>query len=345
MLGQDNGGRTSAGPALSNSAGVPLAILGDSDSQSYQVTLSSPPGTRFGKYSALTFQWPEVLARLRPLEIDLGNWGVRGTRRSIAEAMDRLGFGGRFPRKEDYLHNWAFGGAACDSLTGYNGRLAPRLVIMMNREREKWSKGVVVIMLGVNDFGHSDSLDLLAEDPVAPEVQTRILSCLKQIQSAVKLIHRSHPSTRIVLVGVLGDTNDPSQFPRWHSAKALSNISAGLDVFDQGLAAMALSDQRIAFFDQRRWFAKQWGGRGEQGEPNYKTVTIGGEFTVSNSAGNEPTHALTADEHAGLVWNALWAQALVTLMNSRFEIGVAPIGEREITALVKPAFALMAPDR
>jgi lysophospholipase L1-like esterase len=321
------------------SAIVPLGILGDSDSHSYQDSVSFPPGTRFGAYRAVTFQWPEVLARMLPQRFDLGAWGTRGAHRPrVAELMDRIGLGGRFPRKEDYLYNLAYSGARCESLTGINGRQAPRLVAQMDRDPDRWRKGVVVIYIGGNDFGHADSLDLLAADPMAAPVQARISACLEQFRAAIGIIRKTHPQTRIVLVGMVGDVNDASSQGRWRSATAQRNISAGFDVFDHALAAMAEADPNVAFLDIRGWFARHWGGRDEHGEPNYKAVVIGG-FAVSNTAGDDPKNALIADEHAGVVWNALWAQELVSVVNAKFGAGIAPITDAEIADFIRPAIA------
>ena len=315
-------------------APIPIAILGDSDSHSYQDGAVST--TRFGRFRAVTFQWPEALARMRPRQLDLGEWGERGTRRSVAELMDWVGLGGRFPRKQDYLYNLAFSGATCGSLMGYNGRLARRLVAEMDRNPAKWRNGVVIIALGVNDFGHADSLDLLAENPAAPQVQAKIAGCLDQIRQAVSLIRRSYPATRFVLVGILGDVDDLSNLTRWRSADAIRNITTGFDVFDNGLIAMATADPGIVFAPLRPWFAQRWGSRDAQGQPNYKSVAVG-SLVVSFSAGDDPKNCLTADEHTGVVWNALWAQSLVALMNSKFGLGIQPISDAEVADFLRPA--------
>ena len=326
--------RAEEAPPTASITAVPIGILGDSDSHSYQDGLQEI--TRFGRFRPVTFQWPEALARMRPKQVDLGPWGERGTRRSVAELMDRVGLGGRFPPKQDYLHNLAFSGATCGSLMGYNGRLARRMVATMDRDSTKWRHGVVIIALGVNDFGHARDLDLLAEDPAAPQVQAKISGCLEQMRQAVALIRNSYPGTRFVLVGILGDVDDPSNLMRWRSASAIRNINAGFDVFDNGLKAMAAGDPQIAFAPLRPWFAQHWGGRDEQGLPNYKSVAIG-NFSVSLSAGDDPKNCMTGDEHSGVVWNALWAQALVALMNAKFDLGITPISDAEVAEFLRPA--------
>ena len=81
--------------AMSASTGerVPLAVVGDSDSHSYQDRLSFPEGTakRGGRYRQTTLQWDEVLARLRGGQLDLGAWGEYGTCARVAGLGRPLG--------------------------------------------------------------------------------------------------------------------------------------------------------------------------------------------------------------------------------------------------------------
>jgi GDSL-like Lipase/Acylhydrolase family len=320
---------------------VPMAILGDSDAHAYQQP--TPPGgpARFGVFESVTLQWPEVLARLRPGEIDLGPWGARGMRRSLAEVMDWVGLRGRFPPKHDYLHNLAFGGARCDSLSGYDGRLVRRLLAQMDLAPAMWQRGVVVISLGVNDFGHGDNLDRLASNAKDPLVLGKIERCLAEIGAAVRSIHSRHAQTRVLLVGILGDVIDPSNHGRWQSAPAISNIDAGLDVFDKGLQALATADPRVAFVSQRQWCAATWGLRDANGRPQYKTVAIGEQFSANNhKAGNDPKHALTGDEHTGVVWNTLWAKHLIEVMRQSWRLPITALSDDEVAKSLAPAIAL-----
>lgn len=320
---------------------VTLGVLGDSDSQSYHSDTDFPH--RFGPFRDVTWQWTEVLARLRGDEIDLGPWGLRGTRRSTAALMDLLGRPGRHPPKEDYLHNLAIGGGGCEGLLGYDGRQAPRLRALMDRDPARWRQGVVVVRIGINSFGGGDRLDALAADPQDAAVQGRIDACLAAIDASVKLIHAAHPSVRFVLVGVLSNADDPTQFARWPSAAAWQRIHLGLDRFDDGLRRMAAADpRRIAFFDDRAWFAARWGQRAADGGPQgYRTLRIGPcAEPVRWSAGDDPRHAVTQDAHAGTVWTTLWAQSLVAMLRTRFGLPVAAIGDDEVWRFVAPAFAL-----
>ncbi|HWU70923.1 MAG TPA: hypothetical protein VN017_06180, partial [Pseudoxanthomonas sp.] len=189
----------------------------------------------------------------------------------------------------------------------------------------------------VNDFGLAGQLDALARDPAAAQAQALVAACVKAIGASVAEIRAHHPATRIVLVGIFDNAHWPRYLDRWRSPGQLANIELGLDAFDHALLRMAQADSHVAFFDDRAWFAARWGGRGPDGRPAYRAVTLG-RLRVENREGDAPDNAVLADGHAGLVWNALWAQSLVVLLNARFGLGIAPIRDEEIQALLPPAY-------
>ncbi|MFT3954885.1 MAG: SGNH/GDSL hydrolase family protein [Piscinibacter sp.] len=314
----------------------PLAVLGDSDSHSYQDQVSFPAasGKRGGVHRASTLQWTEVLQRLRPQQVDPGEWGVWGVPRVVARAQQWLGLANRAPRKQDYRYNFAISGAGCETLTEGGGRQVQRLLALMDREPRRWRDGIVVIRIGVNSFGMDDGLDQLARDPMAPPVQRELQACLAQVREAVALLHARHDGTRIVLVGIYDNSHWPRYFDRWRSRAELDNIARGLDVFDQALAGMAAADARIAFFDDRAWFARRWGTRDTLGAPAYKSVVLASGFTVNNTIGDDPHHAVIGDGHAGLVWNVLWTQSLIELLDQRFAAGITPLSDAEAAGFV-----------
>jgi hypothetical protein len=322
-------------------ASIPVGVLGDSDSHAFQDMLSFPPGSarRGGRFRATTFQWTEVLARMRAEQLDFGPWGEWGSRGSIARVREWLGRDGRAPRKQDYQYNFARSGAGCDELMSGGWRQAPRLVGLMDRDPARWQKGLVVIRIGVNSFGLADSLDLLARDSAAAEVQATISDCVAQIRAAVGLIHARHPQTRIVVVGILDNAHWPPYFDRWQSSAQLSRITAGLDRFDSVLRELAAHDPRLAFFDDRAWFAQRWGARDARGQPDYKTVSIGPRLSVSNTSGDDPSHSVVADGHAGVVWNTLWAQSLLALVNTSFGMNLTPITDAQVQRFLEPALS------
>jgi len=319
-------------PTASDSS-VALAVLGDSDSHAYHDSVFFPPGSvkRGGEYRPTTWQWTELLHRLRGRQLDQGKWGFHGTRGVVARANRWLGREGRSPPKQDYHYNFALSGAGCgDLLEGYSQQ-ARALLSLMDQEPARWRNGVVLIRIGVNSFGDARDLEQLAHDPRAPTVQEKIAACVQAIRGSVALLRGHHPSVRIVLVGIFNNANWPNYLDRWHDPVQLANIDKGLDVFDHALAGMARADPRIAFFDDRAWFAARWGSRDRQGRPAYRDLMLG-KLRVRNAAGDGPDHTVLADGHAGSAWNAEWARALVDLMNARFQLAITPISRAEVIA-------------
>ena len=313
----------------------PVAVLGDSDSHSYRDRISFAPGSaeRGAEYREITLQWTEVLARLRGDALDLGAWGTYGTGRVPAFVAKKLGIVVRKPRREDYRYNFAMSGAECsDLMTGWEE--APALVKLMDGEPARWQRGIVVIRIGINTFGKLREMEGLARDPQDPDVLARIDGCVADYRNAVALIRSRHPGTRFVLVGIFDNLNWARYFDRWQSPAEVANIEKGLDRFDDALRAMAAADPGIAFFDDRAWFRARWGSRDANGRPAFRSVSFAG-LDVVNAEGNAPHNGVLLDGHAGLVWNTLWAQSLVRLLNERFGLGVREIGDDEAARFVQ----------
>ncbi|WP_162573070.1 SGNH/GDSL hydrolase family protein [Variovorax sp. PBL-H6] len=315
---------------------IPLAVLGDSTSHSYQDLTAFPPGTplRGGKFHARTFQWTEVLARLRGNEIDLGPWVAWGQPGGIAFMRESIGLPtSRAPRKEDYLYNFANSGAACKNLMGerlgQRFRQVPRLVALMNREPERWRRGVVVIYMGGNNW--NGWLDLQSRDPLAAELRETIDYCTQQIRAAITLIHASHPSTRILLVGLVNQADDPENLAKYRSSIATANIKKSLANANAELRKIAEADrQRITFADINDWFSQRWGERSPNGDPDYNTVTISPGLRVTNTGGDSPSHTVLSDGHWGVVPNAIWAQSFVAQLREAFGLPLTPISNEEL---------------
>lgn len=317
---------------------VPLAVIGDSGSHSFQDRVSFPAGSaeRGGPLRARTFQWIEVLARLRGHELDPGPWVTWGSSGVLASGREALGLGGgRAPRKEDYLYNFANSGASCANLMSGRFRQVPRLVALMDREPERWKQGVVFFAIGLNNW--AGLLDTQARDPDTPETREVIRYCTEQIRSAIQLIHASHPETRVLVAGIVNDADDPGKGGRWQSASETANINKALRSFNGAVRQMAESLPRTAFYDDAGLFERLWGGRDPAtGKPNYKTVTVGKDFRVTNTVGDDPRNALVADQHSGLVWNTFVAQAVVARLREAFQLPLTPITDAEVANFVLP---------
>jgi len=329
-----------AAESASPSGRIRLAVLGDSDSQSYHDTLLlRDPGMRGGLRRATTWQWTEILARLRGDQIDLGEWGAWGTGRYRAYFDEAFGFLSRTPPKDDYRYNFAISGATSNQLMGHPLREAVRLVDLMDTEPDAWRGGIVLIRIGTNDFGGHDALDEFSRDRNAPHPTAAVNASLSAIGKTVALIRRQHPDTYIVLVGVLNNADSSFEFHSWQSGSEMANIDAGMDLFDNGLRKLAAEDQHIYFLDDRAWFRSMWGARDNQGRPRYKTVHLSPGWAITNTSGDDPHNAALSDGHAGVVWNALWTQHLVTSLNAAFGLHLKPITDSEVIGFLQPSFA------
>ena len=313
---------------------ISLAAIGDSNSLSYQDRLSHAPEHRGGAYRERTLQWGEVIDRLRGGQIDQGPWEVSGVSNPRLRWMDILGMPiTRAPRKEDFRYNFANNGADCEQLLVTRRRQIPRLVKMMDEDPKRWQRGVVVIRIGLANL--IPLMDIQVATPGAPAVQARVQSCMARFRESVAMIRSNHPQTHIVLVGSFDESNDPGNLDHWQSAREIGNIALMFDAFDAGLRAIVAQDPNASFFDDRAWFHRMWGSRDAQGRPAYKTVAIGPTLRVTNTMGDEPSHALLCDDHAGLVWNVLWAQALVRHLHDVAKMPVTPISDAEVERLVR----------
>lgn len=327
-------------------AAISLAVLGDSNSHSYQDRISFPLSSseRGGTLRAATLQWTEVLARLRGDQVDLGPWVAWGRWGPVAAVRETFGLrGDRAPRKEDFLHNFANSGAACRHLTTGRYRQAQRLVALMDEDPARWERGAVVIRIGLNDWG--GLMEAQSRDPDVPETQATIDMCIRHTGDAMRMIHAAHPRTRLVLVGVANESDDPAYFERWLSKTETDNVAKALKRLNDALQKLAASEPNTTFFDDDAWVRRHWGSRDANGRPAYRTVIIGDSLKVTNTAGDAPTNAVVGDHHAGLVYNALWAQSLTESLHDEAGLALTPIRDDEIVRFVEAVIADAAQGR
>ncbi|MDM0012570.1 SGNH/GDSL hydrolase family protein [Variovorax sp. J22P168] len=317
---------------------IPLAVLGDSDSHSYQDHISFPAGSkeRGGALRSRTYQWTEVLARLRSQELDLGPWGSWGEAPGVIQSREWLLMAApRSPRREDYRYNFAYSGARClDLMSGQ--QQARRLVELMNREPVRWQQGVVVIRMGFNDW--RPLFDAQARDPAAPEVLAATDECRKDLGAAVALIQASHPATRVALVGIGNGANGPTHLHKWQSAAETQKLQLALTGFNDAIRDLGKGNPKVTFFDELAFFEGRWGGRSADGKPAPGTVSIGPRIQVRNTIGDDPRNAWLADTHAGVARSAIWAQALVARLDEAFGMKLTPITDAELRRFLEPLF-------
>lgn len=318
--------------------GHPIAVLGNSDSHSYHddVWLGTDPSLRGGAYRATTWQWTEVLHQLRPEAFDFGPFDVHGVSPRVGRILRWVGIARPVPRKRDFRHVFAWSGAGCrDIESGWAPQLPP-LLSLLRRQPTRWNGGVIVVRIGVNSFGQSAHLDALAAGDTGGAVHAAMRDCVAVIDRVIAAVHDIQPQVRLVLVGAQDNTNWPRELSRWRDPAVLARLRAIPDAFDTALRARVARDSRLAYFDDRDWFRRQWGDRDATAAPAYTAVQLGGRAAVTNTEGDEPIHAVVRDGHAGTVYNALWAGDLVSLLNGRFGMGIPEITREEIRRLADP---------
>lgn len=289
---------------------VPIAFLGDSDSQGYQDSVWYGPanGLRGGEYHAGSFSWTEILSALRSDQLDAGERAVYGGRRSLVRGLEWLGFERRSPRKHDHRYNFAFGTARCADLNTGVWRQVPRLLAEMAYAPDRWQRGVVVIRIGIVDLGGLLPRMATGRDDAA--LMRIVDECVAHVATAVQAIRQSHRDTAIVLVGIQSGADFPPAWEQWVDPQRLANVAWYLDRYDAGLQRLATGAERIRFFDDRAFFANHIGRRGPDGRLHDPALRIGDRFRIEHTLGDAPTHVLMEDEHYGTAYGAVWAQAI-----------------------------------
>lgn len=314
---------------------IPIAVLGDSDSHSYQDTVLLTPDRRGGpEYRATTLQWTEILQRLRPNELEFGKWGVWGTGKYIAALRRQLGLPYRWPAKADYEYNFAISGAGCDSLTQWLSKQVAPLTSLLTQNRTYWERGVVVIRIGINDLGTQEQIARIAADGLDSTSGQIIDHCIDRIRTVVETIRDTHKEVGVALLGIF---EEPDAEPlKAYSAMEIANIRAVNANFNEQLGALAAATDRTIFIEDQSWWKLRWGTRDEYGKFHARAVNLGGERSVENSRGNHPANAILEDGHAGTVVNAFFARHLVEQLNSGFGLALTSLRDDEIARLIDP---------
>lgn len=301
---------------------LPIAVLGDSDSHSYGDQVNDL--ARGGAYQEWTFNWLEAWNRLRPHEIDLGAFQQAGSGRTLAKIQAYLGGNPRVPPKMDYAFNYALSGLTCASLQNEWPEQGRWLLARLRNAPRFWENGLIVIRLGVNDFGQQHHLQQWSDDPASGKVL--VDRCLEDIADMVTAL-RDVSSAYIALVGISHDYDLP--FTEDYSPEKLTNIIGVLDHFDRGLIKRADGDPRIAIVQDSDWYRSHFGSHREGIRPD---AQIGG-VQIVNAVGNNPDHLILEDHHAGTVAAGLFLQDAIRQLNQAFELDLTPVTDEELIAL------------
>jgi hypothetical protein len=311
-------------PPFFPSKGIPIAMLGDSGSQGYRDTRHG------GAYHNITWGWPDIWALQRPSEVDLGRIDAWGTSWRIATIRARLGLPARAPAKHDFDYNYAEGGMFCDSLLQSEDQTARWLLERMRREPGRWDRGLVIIRMGLMDFGLPDSLDIWSKTGLDSRARFVVGGCIEPIRTVVAEIRRMG-TARIALVGIPRIYNLPVGDGRWPEQAQLERIEKVLAYYDAQLLQLAKRDELVTFIDDTHWFRERIGDRITGTLKS--TFSVAGK-TIYRALGDEPQNLLVQDKHYGTIYNGLWLNSLIAQLNQRFGLGFTPIAEAEILQLI-----------
>jgi hypothetical protein len=313
--------------------GVPVAVLGNSDSHAYHDSLWFPAssGLRGGSNRDVAYQWTEVLAALRSDALDFGPWERHGQGPRLARALGYLGIALRSPRKEDFAFNLATSGARCEHLVSPLGQLR-NLRLLLERAPERWARGALIIRIGINDIGTAEVLAQAAAGEAASGDQL-VDHCVASIERVVREARATVPGIAVVLVGIADNTNWPPNLAKWTSEREMTGIRRLLDRYDDGLRRIAAATTGAAFLDDRAWFRATFGGRSADGTAQFQERCIGG-LRLTHRQGDDLSSTILADGHAGTLLNALWSAEVVAALQRAGLAGIAPISASDVETFV-----------
>ncbi|MCG8315728.1 MAG: hypothetical protein MI976_21165 [Pseudomonadales bacterium] len=309
---------------------IPVAVLGDSDSHSYRDKFDNK--ARGGDFHSVSFNWAEVWNLLRGDEIDPGVFGEWGISYRYARFLHALDFTTQSPKKLDFAYNFAVSGLKCHSLLNswpYQGQW---LLQRLQKNPEFWSQGIVIIRIGINDFGQTEHL---AHWESSDQTTTGVKladNCIHQITAMAHKILDANQGIKIVLVGIARDYYNPSTM-RQLTTQRHENIEKVLSHFDNSLIKFSSSNSRVIFVDDFQWMHNYF--QFFIGEPNTTiATTLSNGFELFAKVGDHPSNMTLADGHAGTVHQGLWLQHLISNIKAHWNLPISQIKDNELTEIV-----------
>lgn len=308
-----------------------IAVLGDSDSHSYRDSESN--SKRGGEFHHVAFQWTEIWNSLRADEVNLGPVGVWGTRVKVARLRRMIGLESRPFKKNDFRYNYSASGARCSSLYDRYPFQATSLLDLMNLESGAFDDALVIIRIGINDFGQTEHLQAWSEDGMQGLGKVKVDYCIDQIQKAVSDILATSATVMIALVDVSHDYNSSSFSADLFSKGDVENFLSVLNHFEQGLKGIA-TDSRVAYVDDVSSQRAHWGDRYRG---NFRRESfLGGINPIVNGNGDEPFHRTLMDGHASTINNGIWLQYAIHSLNGQLGVGLTSLLDAEIASIADP---------
>lgn len=274
---------------------IKVGVMGTSKSDAFRGT-----DNRGGTFSSVTFNWLELLVRLRGF--DAGTWG------SYAE-----------PRRTDYARNWSRSASHSGSLIsgGQHTGLAAQLD----------STTYVILAGGGNDIRPDDpgyervsygtiyndatNPPTYYADPIVDDVLTAVDTCLA-----------ANPAG--IMVWDYADLNsDPNIGASWPNATNRARVSAVWAEINNQLA-VACASRGVFLAEYGKWSDDLISKYIQDSGSTTLDELFVWNKTITYGLNNDPQYFLIADTHFGTVANWLLASWVIESLNEHYGLGLRP---------------------
>lgn len=280
---------------------VGLAVLGDSGQDEYRAD-----NQRGGAYGETTFNWVELLASVR--HINLGEWGTRDE-----------------PRRSGYAFNWARTGATSDQMiiAGQHTGIAEQVLAGQVSH--------AVIQIGANDFASDDlTIPIYDGSLSGAALEARLNQIVDNIITAARTLKQTNRCQ--VLVAATQDYYItlhmlPELQQRFPDPVGQQRSVDAMTYLNQQIAARS-AQEGVAFFDFNAAYLAEINNRLDA----EGFLVVGGERINLQVRGDEPHFGLLDDQyvHSGTVLSGLTAKVYIEAFNRFFQTGITPLSDDEI---------------
>ena len=306
-----------------------VAVLGDSDSHSYRDTYDNK--LRGGIYNKNTYNWFELWNLLSKKEINSGEWGAWGNHYRITKIKHRLGIKSRSPRKLDYKYNYSLSGLKCDSLFDtwpYQGQW---LLEEIRSNPVRWSKGLVIIRIGINDIGNKNEVTKWAKTGLDEIAQNKVTECVNAITTSAQKLKNESRTIKIALIGVTRSYNFSGYCCQNLTREEINNIENVLQEFDKKLIKFSGLSENISYIDDHYWFNNLFGS--QENQNLLEKINYDGTIDLYNKSGDFPNNILLSDDHTGTLYNGLWVNHLISVLNKDFQLNLSSLALEDVIAI------------
>ncbi len=301
-----------AAPPPAGAAVRKILVIGDSQSEEYAFEAGPSPlfsGPDSDLLRANIRNWMEILAAERPGDLSFGNYDPR-----LAAYSDI--------RNGGYAYNWSVPGAETgDFVELIDSTLFSNWFYFLSKnqmiDQIEDVVGYVVIFLGANDVRsvYGDFYN----NTVSSGFNATLVANLKR---GVDFVQSINPGVRIVVVNIPDPGITPSKIAAHPNAAKRAAASGRIAALNQSIAAMASSEgcalaDVMALTDQLR----------TPGD----FLLNGRAFLKEGHPENPPGYVFAKDGfHPSTVAQALYANAIVHAINTKWNQGIPPLAHREI---------------